>query len=240
MTRSSATCRASRRDGRDSGSIGPGLMGPRSSTRRDDHQLAALGSGRPVHELDHVPRPARCWCSPTTVDLDPPTEGWAVGHRTGRTVHFMAKERCELAGRRLVARDAGVIFVEGGASDGGRSVRADHPGAGRGAGPLPEGRSQPRRAAGRGSRRAALLAMRTGVPIVSVGVEAPAHLPWARPIPRRSRVTIRIGPTFRLPVQPRASSHCAAAARTRSCAPSRPAAADSVGARASQGRSGRT
>ena len=44
--------------------------------------------------------------------------------------------------------------------------------------------------------------MRTGVPIVPVGVAGTQHLfPERRLVPRRSKVTIRIGPTFQLPVQ---------------------------------------
>jgi len=44
--------------------------------------------------------------------------------------------------------------------------------------------------------------MRTGVPIVPVGVAGTQHIfRERRLIPRRSKVTIRIGPTFRLPVQ---------------------------------------
>jgi 1-acyl-sn-glycerol-3-phosphate acyltransferase len=49
---------------------------------------------------------------------------------------------------------------------------------------------------------AALLAMRTGVPILPVGVAGTQHIfRGRRLIPRRSRVTIRIGPTFSLPVR---------------------------------------
>ena len=44
--------------------------------------------------------------------------------------------------------------------------------------------------------------MRTGVPIVPVGVAGTQHIfRERRLIPRRSRVTIRIGPTFSLPVR---------------------------------------
>ena len=72
-----------------------------------------------VEGLEHVPRTGPMLvvanhCS----NLDPPTVGWAVGHRTGRIIHFMAKEEMRswpVAG--LLARDSGVIFVRRGAGD---------------------------------------------------------------------------------------------------------------------------
>jgi 1-acyl-sn-glycerol-3-phosphate acyltransferase len=53
-----------------------------------------------------------------------------------------------------------------------------------------------------GRAGAALLAIRTGVPILPVSVSGTQHIFHGRRlIPRRSKVTIRIGPTFTLPVQ---------------------------------------
>jgi len=158
-----------------------------------------------VEGLEHVPRTGPMLvvanhCS----NLDPPTVGWAVGHRTGRVVHFMAKEEMRswpVAG--WLARDAGVIFVRRGAGD--RSAQRFALATleqGEALGLFPEGtRSRDGRLA-EGRAGAALLAMRTGVPIVPVGVAGTQHIfRDRRLIPRRSRVTIRIGPTFRLPVQ---------------------------------------
>ena len=158
-----------------------------------------------VEGLEHVPRTGPMLvvanhCS----NLDPPTVGWAVGHRTGRIIHFMAKEEMRswpVAG--LLARDSGVIFVRRGAGD--RSAQRlalatlERGGA---LGVFPEGtRSRDGRLA-EGRAGAALLAMRTGVPIVPVGVAGTQHLfRDRRLVPRRSKVTIRIGPTFQLPMQ---------------------------------------
>ena len=53
-----------------------------------------------------------------------------------------------------------------------------------------------------GRAGAALLAMRTGVPVLPVGVSGTQHIfRGRRLIPRRSKVTIRIGPPFSLPVR---------------------------------------
>ena len=158
-----------------------------------------------VEGLEHVPRTGPMLvvanhCS----NLDPPTVGWAVGHLTGRVVHFMAKEEMRswpVAG--WLARDAGVIFVRRGAGD--RSAQRFALATleqGEALGLFPEGtRSRDGRLA-EGRAGAALLAMRTGVPIVPVGVAGTQHIfRDRRLIPRRSKVTIRIGPTFRLPVQ---------------------------------------
>jgi 1-acyl-sn-glycerol-3-phosphate acyltransferase len=137
-------------------------------------------------------------------NLDPPLVGWSVGHRSGRVIHFMAKEemrRWPVAG--WLARNAGVFFVRRGAGD--RSAQRmalailEQGGA---LGIFPEGtRSRDGRLA-EARAGAALLAMRTGVPILPVGVAGTQHIfRGRRLIPRRSRVTIRIGPTFSLPVR---------------------------------------
>jgi 1-acyl-sn-glycerol-3-phosphate acyltransferase len=166
--------------------------------------LGLVGPAR-VEGLEHVPRTGPMLvvanhCS----NLDPPTVGWAVGHRSGRIIHFMAKEEMRswpVAG--WLARNAGVFFVRRGAGD--RSAQRialatlEH---GAALGLFPEGtRSRDGRLA-EGRAGAALLAMRTGVPILPVGVAGTQHtFRGRRFVPRRSRVTIRIGPSFQLPVQ---------------------------------------
>ena len=180
-----------------------------------------------VEGLEHVPRTGPMLvvanhCS----NLDPPTVGWAVGHRTGRIIHFMAKEEMRswpVAG--LLARDSGVIFVRRGEGD--RSAQRlalatlERGGA---LGVFPEGtRSRDGRLA-EGRAGAALLAMRTGVPILPVGVAGTQHLFRDRQlVPRRSKVTIRIGPTFQLPLQAAASiAQPCARGRRPSCGRSPP------------------
>jgi 1-acyl-sn-glycerol-3-phosphate acyltransferase len=165
--------------------------------------LGLVGPAR-VEGLEHVPRTGPMLvvanhCS----NLDPPTVGWAVGHRTGRIIHFMAKEEMRswpVAG--LLARDAGVIFVRRGSGDrpAQRTALAvlEQGGA---LGIFPEGTRSRNGILAEGRAGAALMAMRTGVPIVPVGVAGTQHIfRGRRLIPRRSKVTIRIGPVFHLPV----------------------------------------
>jgi 1-acyl-sn-glycerol-3-phosphate acyltransferase len=165
--------------------------------------LWLVGPAR-VEGLENVPRTGPMLvvanhCS----NLDPPTVGWAVGHRSGRVIHFMAKEEMRtwpVAG--WLARNAGVIFVRRGAGD--RSAQRFALAIlerGAALGVFPEGtRSRNGRMAD-GRAGAALLAMRTGVPVLPVGVSGTQHIfRGRRLIPRRSGVTIRIGRTFELPV----------------------------------------
>jgi 1-acyl-sn-glycerol-3-phosphate acyltransferase len=137
-------------------------------------------------------------------NLDPPIVGWAAGHRSGRVIHFMAKEemrRWPVAG--WLARNAGVIFVRRGAGD--RSAQRSAIGIleqGGALGVFPEGTRSRDGQLAEGRAGAALLGMRTGVPIVPVGVAGTQHIfRGRRLIPRRSAVTICIGPTFTLPVK---------------------------------------
>lgn len=166
--------------------------------------LWLVGPGR-VEGLENVPRTGPMLvvanhCS----NLDPPLVGWAVGHRSGRVIHFMAKQEMRswpVAG--WLARNAGVFFVRRGSGD--RSAQRmamailEQGGA---LGLFPEGTRSRNGQLAEGRAGAALLAMRTGVSIVPVGVAGTQHIfRGRRLVPRRSRVTIRIGPTFQLPVQ---------------------------------------
>jgi 1-acyl-sn-glycerol-3-phosphate acyltransferase len=166
--------------------------------------LWLVGPGR-VEGLENLPRTGPMLvvanhCS----NLDPPLVGWAVGHRSGRVIHFMAKEEMRswpVAG--WLARNAGVFFVRRGAGD--RSAQRMALAIleqGAALGLFPEGTRSRDGQLADGRAGAALLAMRTGVPIVPVGVAGTHNIfRGRRLIPRRSRVTIRIGPTFRLPVE---------------------------------------
>jgi 1-acyl-sn-glycerol-3-phosphate acyltransferase len=166
--------------------------------------LWLVGPGR-VEGLENVPRSGGMLvvanhCS----NLDPPIVGWAAGHRSGRVIHFMAKEemrRWPVAG--WLARNAGVFFVRRGEGD--RSAQRialailQQGGA---LGVFPEGTRSRDGQLSEARAGAALLAMRTGVPILPVGVAGTQHIfRGRRLVPRRSRVTIRIGSTFSLPVQ---------------------------------------
>jgi 1-acyl-sn-glycerol-3-phosphate acyltransferase len=136
-------------------------------------------------------------------NLDPLFVGWAVGHRTGRVLHFMAKEemrRWPLIG--FLARNAGVFFVRRGEGDrGAQRIALQLIDAGRPIGVFVEG-TRSRDGQLREPRAgAALLAMRSGVPVLPVGI-AGTHrtFPGKSRWPHRSRITIRIGTPLQLPV----------------------------------------
>lgn len=167
--------------------------------------LWLLGPGE-VHGLEHVPRTGPYLlianhCS----NLDPPFSGWAVGHRTGRVIHYMAKR--EIRGWPLVgwlAANSGVIFVTRGEGDRAAqrlataTLQAGHPLA-----LFPEGTRSRDGQLKEGKAGAALLAMRTGVPLLPVGIAGTHRIfPGRSRLPHRSRVTIRIGPTLTLGHQP--------------------------------------
>lgn len=164
--------------------------------------LWLIGPGK-VEGLEHAPRSgAYVLVSNHCSNLDPPFLGWAVGHQTGRVIHFMAKD--EIRSWLLVgwlARSAGVFFVRRGEIDrGAQRMALKLLAAGRPLGLHPEGKRSRDGQLRTGRPGAALLAMRAGVPLLPVGI-AGTHRIFAggRRWPRRSRVTIRIGPTFTLP-----------------------------------------
>lgn len=164
--------------------------------------LWLIGPDR-VEGLEHAPRTGPyILVSNHCSNLDPPVLGWAVGHQTGRIVHFMAKD--EIRGWPLVgwlARQSGVFFIRRGEVDrGAQRIALDLLASGRALGLFPEGTRSRDGQLRNGRAGAALLAMRAGVPLLPVGI-AGTHRFFAggRRIPRRSRVTIRIGPPFTLP-----------------------------------------
>jgi 1-acyl-sn-glycerol-3-phosphate acyltransferase len=158
-----------------------------------------------VEGLEHVPATGGFLvvanhCS----NLDPPAVGWAVGHRTGRIIHFMAKEemrRWPLIG--WLARQSGVFFVRRGEGDrGAQRLALDMLASGRSLGVFPEGTRSRDGRLGEARAGAALLAIRTGVPVLPVGIAGThAIFPGRSRRPHRSRVTIRIGAPFRLAIQ---------------------------------------
>lgn len=167
--------------------------------------LWLLGGGR-IHGLEHVPRSGPFilvanHCS----QFDPPILGWATGLQIGRVVHFMAKlemSRWPIIG--WLADRSGVFFVRRGEGDrAAQRIALEVLAAGRPVGIFPEGtRSRDGRLKA-GKPGVALLAMRSGAPIVPVGI-AGTHRFFAggRRLPRRSRVTFRIGEPFVLTHQP--------------------------------------
>ncbi len=163
------------------------------------------GGGR-VDGLEHAPREGPyILVSNHASNLDPPFIGAAIGHHTGRVIHFMAKDeisRWPLVG--WLARSSGVFFVRRGEMDrAAQRVALGHLAAGRPIGLFPEG-TRARDGALRSARPgAALIAVRSGVPMLPVGISGSGRIfPGRSRWPHRARVDIRIGPVFRLPHQP--------------------------------------
>ena len=138
-------------------------------------------------------------------NIDPPILGWATGHQVGRVVHFMAKielSRVPIVG--WVVSQTGVYFVRRGEGD--RAAQRFSLKA------LAEGRPIAMFVEGTRSRDgrlktgkpgAALLAMRSGAPLVPVGIAGTHRIfPGRSRWPHATRVTVRIGPPFSLPHVP--------------------------------------
>ena len=134
-------------------------------------------------------------------NLDPPTVGWAVGHRTGRIIHFMAKE--EMRSWPIIgwlAERSGVFWVRRGEGD--RSAQRAALrllGEGRPIAIFPEGTRSRDATLGEAKPGAALLAIRSGAPLLPVGIGGTERLfPGRSRMPHRTRVVVRIGPIFTL------------------------------------------
>lgn len=167
--------------------------------------LALLGGAR-IEGIGHVPRDGPFilvanHCS----QADPPLLGWATGHQVGRVVHFMAKEemhRWPVIG--WLADRSGVFFVRRGEGDRvAQRLALELLAKGKPIGIFPEGTRSRDGRMREGRAGATLLAIRSGAPIVPVGIAGSHRLfPGGSKLPRRSRVTFRIGEPFRLEHQP--------------------------------------
>jgi 1-acyl-sn-glycerol-3-phosphate acyltransferase len=160
-----------------------------------------LGGGR-VEGLEHVPPDGPyIVVSNHTSNLDPPFVGTAIGHRTGRIIHFMAKE--EIRSWPLVgwlARSAGVFFVRRGQGDrAAQRIALAHLAGGEVIGIFPEGTRSRDGRLREAKLGVALLALLSGVPLLPVGIAGTHQIfPGRSRIPHRTRVIVRIGPAFRL------------------------------------------
>jgi 1-acyl-sn-glycerol-3-phosphate acyltransferase len=164
-----------------------------------------LGGGRTIG-MENVPRSgAYLLVSNHCSNLDPPFIGAAVGHGTGRVIHFMAKaeiRRWPLVG--WLARSAGVFFVRRGEGDRAAQRSAlEHLAAGRPVAIFPEGTRSRNGVLLEPKAGAALIAMRAGVPILPVGITGTGRIfPGRSRLPHRTPVDVRVGPVFHLPHQP--------------------------------------
>lgn len=138
-------------------------------------------------------------------NVDPLILGWAIGYRTRRLIHFMAKAemlRWPVIG--WLATQSGVFFVRRGEGDrAAQRFSLEALAAGRPIGVHPEGtRSRDGRLkAGRSG--AAFLAMRSGAPLLPVGISGTHRIfPGGSRFPHATRIVIRIGEPFTLPHSP--------------------------------------
>jgi 1-acyl-sn-glycerol-3-phosphate acyltransferase len=163
--------------------------------------------GRPtVIGLENVPRQGAFILVANHRSLaDPPIIGWAAGYQTGRVIHFMAKQEMRawpVLG--WLASQSGVFFVRRGEGD-----RASQREAlamlarGEPIAIFPEGTRSRDGQLGDGRAGASLLAMRSGAPLLPVGITGTQRIfPGRSRMPHRTNVTVRIGAPFRLPHQP--------------------------------------
>jgi 1-acyl-sn-glycerol-3-phosphate acyltransferase len=161
--------------------------------------------GARIEGVEHLPRSGPFilvanHCS----NLDPLMMGWASGHQIGRVVHFMAKiemRRWPIIG--WLATQSGVYFVRRGERDrAAQQFSLDALADGRPIAMFPEGTRSRTGHLREGKPGAALLAMRSGAPIIPAGVSGthrifPGRSRWPRP----TRVRIGIGEPFTLPHQ---------------------------------------
>lgn len=168
--------------------------------------LARLLFRARIEGVEHVPRQgAFILVSNHCSNLDPPILGWATGYQVRRVVHFMAKiemRRWPIVG--WLATQSGVYFVRRGERD--RTAQRFSLEA------LADGRPIALFVEGTRSRDghlkpakpgAALLAMRSGAPLIPVGIAGthrifPGRSRWPHP----TRIVVRIGPAFSLPHVP--------------------------------------
>jgi 1-acyl-sn-glycerol-3-phosphate acyltransferase len=168
--------------------------------------LARLLFGARIVGVEHVPRSGPfILVSNHCSNLDPPILGWASGHQVGRVVHFMAK--IEMRGWPIVgwlATQSGVYFVRRGEGDrGAQRFSMEALAAGRPLALFVEGTRSRDGHLRAGKPGAALLAMRSGAPLVPVGIAGtdrifPGRSRWPHP----TRVSVRFGEPFTLAHEP--------------------------------------
>ncbi|HJP70921.1 MAG TPA: lysophospholipid acyltransferase family protein, partial [Candidatus Limnocylindria bacterium] len=138
-------------------------------------------------------------------NLDPPMLGWATGHQVGRIVHFMAK--IEMRTWPIIgwlATQSGVYFVRRGEGDrAAQRFSLDALADGRPIALFPEG-TRSRDGRMRSFKDgAAYLAMRSGAPVLPVGIAGSHRMfPGRSRLPHRTRVTVRVGELIFLAAEP--------------------------------------
>ena len=168
--------------------------------------LARALFGARIAGVEHVPRTGPFilvanHCS----NLDPPILGWATGNQVGRIVHFMAKvemSRWPVVG--WLARQSGVYFVRRGEGDrAAQRFSLDTLAAGRPIAIFPEGTRSRDGHLRDGRSGAAFLAMRSGAPLLPIGIAGTQRIfPGRARWPHATRIVVRIGAPFALAHRP--------------------------------------
>jgi len=163
--------------------------------------MVILGPLR-THGLENVPREGAFIVVANHISLlDPLIIGATAGQLAGRLIHFMAKQ--QIRGWPVIgwlATQAGVYFVRRGEGDrAAQRLSLELLGRGEPIAVFPEGTRSHTGVLGEPRDGAALLAMRTGLPLLPVSIVGSNRLfrKGAR-LPRRSRVTVRVGEPFTL------------------------------------------
>ncbi|TME33400.1 MAG: 1-acyl-sn-glycerol-3-phosphate acyltransferase [Chloroflexi bacterium] len=152
--------------------------------------------------LEHVPRDGAFILVANHISLfDPLIVGSTAGQLAGRLVHFMAKQevrRWPVIG--WLATQAGVYFVRRGEGDrAAQRLSLELLASGEAIAVFPEGTRSRNGVLGEPRNGAALLAMRSGVPVLPVSITGSNRIiPRGARLPRRSRVTVRVGEPFLL------------------------------------------
>jgi 1-acyl-sn-glycerol-3-phosphate acyltransferase len=168
--------------------------------------LARVLWGARVEGEEHIPRTGTfILVSNHCSNLDPEILGWAIGKRTNRLIHFMAKaEMRSWPVLGWLASQSGVYFVRRGEGDrAAQRFSLEALAAGRPIAMFPEGTRSRDGRMKTGKPGSALLAMRSGAPLLPVGISGTHRLfPGRTRMPHPSRVVIRVGEPFTLPHVP--------------------------------------
>jgi 1-acyl-sn-glycerol-3-phosphate acyltransferase len=138
-------------------------------------------------------------------NVDPLILGWAIGNRTNRLIHFMAK--AEMRGWPILgwlAGQSGVFFVRRGEGDrAAQRYSLEALAEGRPIALHPEGTRSRNGRLQAGRAGAAFLAMRSGAPLLPAGIAGTHRIfPGRSRFPHPTRIVIRIGEPFTLPHVP--------------------------------------
>ena len=160
--------------------------------------------GLRVEGVERIPRGAFIVVANHCSNLDPPMLGWATGHQVGRVVHFMAK--IEMRTWPLIgwlATQSGVYFVRRGEGDrAAQRFSIETLADGRPIAMFPEGTRSRDGRMRRFKDGAAFLAIRSGAPVLPVGIAGSHRMfPGSSRLPHSTRVTLRIGQPFTVPRQ---------------------------------------